>query len=861
MNPAVGAMALVCSLMMGIPSASPAGEEAGSPRFTSEFRYLLDDLRPMSAEDRGRAEKSVHTERATPLFRLRGKQSDQIQAYVWLDSWDQDLRDAVVAAGAQLEEEDPSRLLMQVWLPIDRAEAIASIKGVRHIRRPSYASPASGAVLTEGDTNIGSFFIRALGNKNGLGIRVGVISHGLFDAGFSSGSIQSGGANRDGRVLSGDLPIFPVPDPSVMAPTFGFLGGVEIFPSSPTIHDLTQEGVPAFGRTFAEGAAILEILHDVAPGSKLFYADAKTDVELQSRRNTMLRIIGSDKIPSIDAERDEGVDVIVDDLVFYDSGRFDGSSPISRRAQEIVLNNDVVYVSATGDYTPPPTGSGTLTAAQSGRFPIFVNGYFTPVPGANDSKVHNWTEGRAPQITDNVLLVRPQSGVIDIAVVWDDIWDDVNPRAKDDIDLFLLKPLDLTPSQASLPPLPEVVRGSTDLQNGTTGRPIERFTYIDSSNVYGNNNFRLVMSRKNSLNSTRTLFTLIIFQGIVDSSDSVYLTHGIAGNNGDALPPVITVGSLDAQLGVDSVLTSTVPGLSPGPGRAFDNNFVRWFTRQTTPSVVSYSNVTTRSSGSYFPGSSAAAAHIGGLVSLLRHSFRDIPAYEYYNILRATGNDAQFPNATALNTETLEPFGNAPTYLRVNGFDTWFNLGGNTPVAPERRSAKVSPMLSVTAWEPSDSTGVFADPDFGSSSLGVSLSPAGRNNVFGFWQTPVLAFSGPGGTESAALSTNKLYRLTARIGTDESDPSRVPDFRLRLTSGANDESGLLVVAGLDSSAANTPNTIGGKEYELYYRPTNSAVAAQGVRFAFDLIHFDPSDNADATLFVQDVKFEEFNIPE
>lgn len=819
---------------------TPALVRQPHPRMTSEFYYLVQNLKGKSATSRAQFTKLGLEALGSPLCRLKGANNELIETYVWLDAWTDEYRQGVLKAGAELTGEDPSRYLMQVWIPLDEVEKFASLPGVRHLRRPSYGVASSGAILTAGDINLNTNFIRSLGRVDGTGVDVGVLSSGLFVAntGIQASIPASSGVNRDVRIQTRDIP----PRGAGPGPTSSFFGNIEIFPSSFALHELAINdvvtGLPGIDfLPIADGAAILETLYDIAPGARFFYGDGTTDVNLQSSRQYLIS---------------RGVDVIVDDMVFYDSGRYDGTSAISRRAQQIVFQNNIAYVAASGNFTTALESGPSGLSVSANRSPIFVNSYFSPRPGITSSKFHNFAVGSTPSIRDESLTVRPQNGLLDVIIVWDDNWDDQSPRATDDLDLFLLNVGSLS--------LTSPVASSTDIQAGF-GRPIERITFPDPTGQ----SYSLVISRKDVTNSAPTLFSLVILRGIVDTTDVKYLTHGIAGNNGDALPPVITVGAIDAVKGIANVAEQSVPGVTPGPGRSFDNDFVKWFTTQSSPSVVSYSNtdtLTTRfSSVGSFTGSSAGAAHIGGLMTLLRAKYPQIPAWDYYQILRDTSvpADLPFPTATRIIADQLLPYKNAPIYLRVNGYDAFANIGLSL-LGGRNSQALLTTSGDVIAWESVAPPSLFFAPHFTKTTQGLSLSPGGRNDVFGFWQTPLLEFLDEDGSMRSELRSDHLYVLKARVGSDESDPTRVPDFRLRLTSGGSDESSLLVIAGLNQDAANAPTTIGGKEYTVYYRPSNDEVARQGVRFAFDLIHFDPNDNANATLYLQDVSFEEQQLP-
>ncbi|MCC6547426.1 hypothetical protein IT570_09685 [Candidatus Sumerlaeota bacterium] len=831
---------------------APATSAQPHPKMTSEFYYLTQSLKSVTREQRSAYTAGLVDGNPNGMCRLKGDQRDVIETYVWLERWDESVRKAVAKAGAEITGEDEARYLIQAWIPLDSLEQVAAIPGVRQLRRPTYGVTASGTVQTEGDTNLNTNFVRSIGRLNGNGIDVGVISRGLFNIQLPYSSLPADqgqsapaeeGADADLRVATGNLPAYAGnpndPNDTADKRKSGYLGNVKLFPQTLAVHDVQADPDPETGLAtlettpLAEGGAILETIYDIAPGARLFYADGSTDVDLHTARNFL---------------RGQGVDIIVDDVIFYGSGRFDGTSVISREAQSLVLNNDIVYVVPSGNFTVPNSTSTLGLSVSATRFPIFVNGQFSPRQGATNTKFHNFASASNPTIRDESLTISSQEGFIDVILVWDDNWDDTLPRASDDLDLYLLNQGSMNINQA--------VASSTDLQNGS-GRPIERIT---AALPFSSVPYSLVISRKDTTNSAPTLFSLVILRGTVDSSDVKYLTHGIPGNNADALPPVISVGAIDAVRGITNVSPESVPGINPGPGRSLKNDFVKWYTTQDTPAVVSYSNTdsvsTQLSSMRRFIGTSAAAAHIGGLVALLRHGFRQVPSYDYYNLLRDPSFDPSFPfpTATQLLVSELSIYKNPPKYYRVNGYDAYVNFAQNLSRAA--RNAYIKTYGEDLPWQSSGPIDDFNQPKFMETPQGIALSPDGKQDVFGFWQTDLLALpDGDGGT-TTELRTDRIYALKVRIGTDEQNPLLVPDFRIRLTTGGSDESALLVVAGENANAANTPNSIGGKEYTLYYRPSNEEVAKQGVRFAFDLIHFDPKDNSNATLYIQDVTFTE-----
>ncbi|CAN5449764.1 hypothetical protein BH09SUM1_BH09SUM1_06200 [soil metagenome] len=833
-----GAAALLLAIASAAPaqdrliSADVAAKEAlpSHAGMSDDYYSLLQHLQASDSAGRKALAGRKGSDRYEPLFVTSGKNNDRLETYIWLESWDESLRDAVAKAGAEVIYTDPNRFLLQAWVPIDAAETISAIPGVRQLRRPSYGIPTIGSTTTEGDTNLQTNLIRTIGRANGLGFKVGVISSGLFNNIFRSSDVEDG-SNSDVRVQSGDLPSDGPLDSS--GPTFGALGGVQIFPASFTLHE-PQDGNGNPTSEVPDGAAMLEIIHDLAPGASLFYGDGTTDLALENSRNYL---------------EGKGVQVIVDNMVFFDSGRFDGTSAISRRARQITLTEDIVYVVSVGSYTPPPdqeTGPNLVAGAK--RFPLYVNGFFAPNPGAGTPKFHNFASGRVVQSRDEFIGIDPDQSVIDVVLVWDDVWDDQHPAAKDDLDLYLFNVVNGQTTGSAF-------ASSTNLQNNS-GLPIERMTaFTGPSGNYG-----LAIKRKNSNNSAPRLFTLLILQGSVVGTDVQYLTHGVPLNNADVLPPAISVGAIDTQVDINTTDPKTVPGISPGPGRALTKSFVKWFQGQQSPAVVSYANTHVLSAGSFgptgklvpglFPGSSAATAHIGGLVTLLRHGFRYIPSFDFYRLLRDTSLST-FPNATQLNADALAQFENSPVYLRTNGYDTFANiLSGD--VSKSLDALSVDPVVSADVWTQSGQTAGFSLPTFGKGVQGLTLNANGATGVFGFWESPLFQIPTTDGGTKTTLRTDRVYELTARVGTDESDPTRVPDFRLRINSGRSDEGVTMDVAGPD----NTPTTIGGREYKMYFRPSNATIASHGIRFSFDINSSNAADNAAATLFLQAVSLRE-----
>jgi hypothetical protein len=124
-------------------------------------------------------------------------------------------------------------------------------------------------------------------------------------AGVAIGVISDGVERLDASIATGDLP---------------------------PVVELVSAGGPSGGRG-TEGTAMLEIVHDLAPGARLLFAAPRTSAEM---------------VAAIEALAAAGASVIVDDLVFTDEPKFtDGPIALAARA---FARDRGVYVTAAGNF-------------------------------------------------------------------------------------------------------------------------------------------------------------------------------------------------------------------------------------------------------------------------------------------------------------------------------------------------------------------------------------------------------------------------------------------------------------------------------------------------------------------------------
>jgi hypothetical protein len=187
------------------------------------------------------------------------------------------------------------------WLPIASVPAAAALTDLAALR-PAYRPVTSaGAVTSQGDAAQRSDDVRRFLGLDGSGVSVGVISDSFN---------LLGGAGAD--VASGDLP-----GPGNPA---GYTGPVGVL----------SEGGPG-GRD--EGRAMLQVVHDVAPGAHLLFAAAGAS---QAQLAASIRALAN-----------AGADVIVDDVTFPAEPMFQDG--LVAQAVDQVVAGGVAYFSAAGN--------------------------------------------------------------------------------------------------------------------------------------------------------------------------------------------------------------------------------------------------------------------------------------------------------------------------------------------------------------------------------------------------------------------------------------------------------------------------------------------------------------------------------
>ena len=272
----------------------------------------------------------------------------------------------------------------------DRASRIrAAIQPALQSAAAPNALSGIGSVTSQGDTTHRAFAARGTFNVDGTGIKIGVLSDGVSSLAVSQGT--------------------------------GDLGPVTVLPG--------QEG---FGD---EGTAMLEIIHDLAPGAQLFFATAFNGMPSFAQNIRDLRTAGCD--------------IILDDVGYFVESPFqDGqtSTVVSPNNAGLATQavNDVVAAGAL--YFSSAANSGNLNDGTSGTWEgdFADGGTLTLLPGG---KVHDF---------DPTAAVAQSDTITGDGFLTNLHWSDPLGASNNDYDLFIITP-DGT----------FVIGSSTNIQNGT----------------------------------------------------------------------------------------------------------------------------------------------------------------------------------------------------------------------------------------------------------------------------------------------------------------------------------------------------------------------------------------------------------
>jgi hypothetical protein len=327
----------------------------------------------------------------------------------------------VHSLGGQLIDRVAVYHALDAWIPISQLSTLAQNSGVANVN-PVYRAITStaGIAPNQGDETLNADSLRSTFDVDGTGIKVGVLSNSVsrFERGLADSQ------------ATGDLP------------------------SDVTV---IQDGDDPM-EDDDEGRAMLEEIHDIAPGAQLFFATAEPTQEAFAHNINQLVLAGCQ--------------VIVDDVSYFEEPDFQ-SGIIDQAITDAVVNHNVTYLSSAGN----ASSAGYTT---QGRWVKDVNGRtlldFDPSDGVSTRM--RMTINAAGPITlewDN-----PYNGIVGSATSDLDI-SFIDPNSgqiimhTEDANLATGTPVDFIPANSVIPGIYDVQISVSDLAPGAALPTLVRF--------------------------------------------------------------------------------------------------------------------------------------------------------------------------------------------------------------------------------------------------------------------------------------------------------------------------------------------------------------------------------------------------
>ncbi|MBI2884189.1 MAG: S8 family serine peptidase [Candidatus Methylomirabilis oxyfera] len=494
-----------------------------------------------------------------------------LQVYIEMEEVSEATLTGLRGVGVTIELTDPDQRLVQARIPLAKLDAVAALPSVKFIRLPDYGfTNRQGSVGTEGNATVRANMLRLQSGVSGAGVRVGVISGGVsgLAQSIATGNLPPTNFFRDNRG------ILIATTGGVTAQSFRADGNLEVFGNSPD----------------AEGTALLEIVHDIAPGSQLFYANFGTGLEFNQAVNFLAA----------------HTDIVVDDVNFFNAGPYDGTSSVSQNTTNALNNpsNPIrAYFTVAANYRMQHY-RGTFSNA-GGSFPS-INGIEGGVSNAHLFTATAGTTGPAPQIS-NEITVPPGGASIYLQ------WDDPFGASANDYDLFVLQ------SDGS------IVTGSVNAQTGFQN-PIEAVFIPNTGSAPVTLSYSIVNFRNQA--APRTFDVFLATTSAVAPVIHQFNTPGMSiPNQADAGGGVLTVGAVPW-------LFPNVPEPYGGEGTTRDGRL--------KPEVMAPDGVSVSGAGGFsqvFFGTSAASPHAAGAAALLLSQNLGLTRSQLADLLKGTAVD------------------------------------------------------------------------------------------------------------------------------------------------------------------------------------------------------------------------------
>ena len=482
-----------------------------------------------------------------------------------------DLNAAIAGANGSVVYQSTRFGRTTVALPVSAIAPIASRADVSRVKLPALPTAHAGAVTSQGYVAHGANTAVSNLHVDGTGVTVGVLSDSATPARIAA------------LIASGDLP-----------PTARSLPGQD----GPSIADGGED----------EGTAMMEIVHDMAPGANILFATAFTSEESFA-----------DNIIALAAN---GCKVIVDDVSYFDEPAFQDG--IVAQAVNTVTAQGVIYFSSAAN-------SGSLTKGTSGTWEgdFKDGGAVTGVVSTSEGgvgRVHNF----ASTGTQNYDVLTTATTYIILH------WSDAVGASANDYDLYVLNSTGTS-----------ILGFSAGLQDGT-GDPIE-LAYRTNGSAFPVNS-RIVVVKYAGADRAMHIDTE---RGTLSIATSGATIGHNAGLNTVSMAATYWGSAKMGLRAFTGAANTNETFSSDGPRKIFftptgapitPGNFLFGTNGGQTlqkPDLAAADGVTTKTPGfSPFFGTSAAAPHAAGIAALVRSARPDYSVTQTKTAMTSTALDS-----------------------------------------------------------------------------------------------------------------------------------------------------------------------------------------------------------------------------
>jgi hypothetical protein len=533
---------------------------------------------------------------AMHLRSLRYSESGAVETYVLLNDVGANTLQSLANAGATVQITDAAHFRVQAAIPANRLTAVAALPGVDFVRLPDYAVRHTGSVTTEGDAILHADAARSQFNLDGTGVKVGVISDGLKGV-FATGCTTNCAGVANGPISTGDLPS-ATGTRSAAGKLTASSGGIagQTFTSNSDLEGLTPGC--AFAGAGAEGTALLEIVHDLAPAASLAFANADTTLAFNQAVNALAA----------------GNDVVVDDLGFF-VPPYDGTNAVSANTSAALNANSNrirAYITSNGNEADEHYLGGYVDSGVDGKT---ISGI------SNSGHLHLFQSSSSTTDVLNLgsqpfnVIQMASGGTVHIALSWND----PAGASANNYDLYLVRQSNNT-----------VVASATDVQNGH----IDPMEFLDFTNSGAADFFHIVVQNVGNAAAARNL-NIFSFQGECDADGPKLLAsprHERLNFNtasGSMLAQSDAGGSPVSVISVGAICSasSKVSGSSSESCQDPSHSTAEFYSSRgptqdgrVKPDISAIDGVSITGAGSFenpFFGTSAAAPHVAGEAALI----------------------------------------------------------------------------------------------------------------------------------------------------------------------------------------------------------------------------------------------------